>query len=288
MILGHCHVGPPGHFHRMWDQFGDDDGTPGTLDGYLSGLGFDRAVVFAPFRKWFDGDPNRWLLDLAREDGRLVPGASMASFAGPAGQAPAELVPWVTVNEGGKAAMEMLAACAPLGARGIKFHPPIIEVAIDDPGLGEFYGLAESLRMPVLYHTGPHGWKVESYRPSLVGAVAREHPDLPLIIEHLGGAGFARETLAVMKANRNVYGGLTTCLPAAATWHVPPDEINMMIRLLGPERFVFGADYPWNGVGENQAALEVLDGFGLSPADRASILSGNLERLDSGIGTPRK
>jgi len=250
----------------MWEQFGDDDGTPGTLDGHLSGLGFDRAVAFAPFRKWFDGDPNRWLLDLARGN--------------------AKLVPWVTVNEGGKAAAEMLATCAPLGARGVKFHPPIIEVAIDDPGLADFYARAERFRMPVLFHAGPHGWKVESYRPSLVGAVAHEHPDLPLIIEHLGGVGFARETLAVMKDNRNVYGGLTTCLPAASTWYVPPNEISMMIRLLGPERFVFGADYPWNGIAANLEALEVLDGFGLSSADRVLVLSGNLERLDSGVRLP--
>jgi predicted TIM-barrel fold metal-dependent hydrolase len=261
MILGHCHVGPPGYFRKIWDRLGEEDGTLEKLDGYLAALGFDRAVVFAPFQRWSDGDPNRWLLDSVRGNRRLIP--------------------WATVNEGGRAAVDMILACAQLGARGIKFHPPIIEIAVDDPGLEEFYGLAERMRMPILYHMGPHGWNLDSYRPIRVDAVAGSHPDLPLIVEHLGGAGFAGETMDLMKRHRNVFGGLTTCLPATATWHVPPDTVRGMIRELGPERFMFGSDFPYNSTVENLAALAVLDGFGLSPADRALVLSGNLERIDA-------
>ena len=263
MTLGHCHVGPPGHFRKIWDRLDEQDGILEALDGYLSRLGFDRAVVFAPFRRWFDGDPNRWLLEKVRGDARLIP--------------------WVTLNEGGTAATAMLAEMEPLGARGVKFHPPIVELAVNDSGLEDFYALAERMRLPVLYHMGPHGWDLDKYRPVLVDEVAKRHPDLPLIIEHLGGAGFARETLSVMRDNGNILGGLTTCLPAGASWHVPPNEVRMMIRELGSERFIFGSDFPYNTGGENLAAIEVLDGFGLSPADRALILSGNLMRLDSGV-----
>ena len=110
----------------------------------------------------------------------------------------------------------MLRRYVPLGARGVKFHPPVIKVPINDPSLAEFYSLAESWRLPVLFHTGPHGWQLSAYQPMRVDEVAQRHPKLPLIIEHLGGKAFVRETYAVMQNNRNVYGGLATCLPPDA------------------------------------------------------------------------
>ena len=52
----------------------------------------------------------------------------------------------------------------------------------------------------------------------------------------------------------------------------------------GAERFIFGADFPYNSVEENRKALEVLKGMGLSLSDVSLIVSGNLERLMSRVG----
>ena len=219
--------------------------------------------MFAPFRIWFQGDPNAWLLDAVGGDSRLIP--------------------WVTVKEPGRPAVEMLQACVPQGARGVKFHPPIARIAVNDPSLADFYSLAEFWRVPVLYHAGPHGWNLEAYRPLKLDEVAQRHPKLPIIVEHLGGQGLVRETYAVMHNNRNVYGGLATCLPPEATWHVAGAEIKELIRAFGAERFVFGADFPYNGVEANRKAAEVLRGLDLPAADLSLILSGNLERLTEGV-----
>ncbi|MEK7767466.1 MAG: amidohydrolase family protein, partial [bacterium] len=171
------------------------------------------------------------------------------------------------------------------GARGVKFHPPVVHLAINDPSLEKFYGVAEALRLPVLYHTGPHGWHLNRYNPLLVDEVAQRHPKLPLIIEHLGGEAFVHETFAVMQNNPNVYGGLATCLPADAGWRVPASRVRELIREFGADRFVFGADFPYNTVETNRRAVEVLKGLDLPHADVSLIVSGNLERLNEGVVT---
>ncbi len=263
MILSHCHVGPPGHFKRIWEGIGDEVGGIEHLGRYVGELGYERAVTFAPFQRWFDGDPNRWLLETVKGDDRFIP--------------------WVTVNEPGQAAVDLLRTHGPQGARGVKFHPPIVKIPINDPSLAEFYALAESWRLPILYHTGPHGWNLERYQPLRVDEVAQRHPKLPLIIEHLGGKAFVRETYAVMQNNPNVYGGLATCLPEDASWHVPAAEVKELIAAFGADRFIFGADFPYNSVEANRRALEILKSFGLPPADLSLILSGNLERLNEQV-----
>lgn len=259
MILSHCHAGPPGYFRSLEAERTADEGTLEHLARYLGELGYARGAVFAPFKCWFPGDPNVWLLEAVRGDARFVP--------------------WVTVNETGAAAATALQAAIRLGARGVKFHPPVVKIAVNDPSLGEFYALAEDHRLPVLYHTGPHGWHLSRYNPLLVDDVAQRHPKLPLIVEHLGGAAFVHETYAVMQNNRNVYGGLATCLPDDASWHVPAERIAALIKEFGADRFVFGADFPYNSVETNRRALEVLKGMGLPHADVSLIASGNLDRV---------
>jgi len=248
----------------MWDQLGQDDGTFEHLHSYLGEMGFGRAVVFAPFHRWFDGDPNAWTLEQAAKDARFIP--------------------WVTLQEPGPAAAADLRKLAARGARGVKLHPAIIKTAVDDPALEPVWAVAEEFRLPVLIHTGPHGWHLSKYRPALVDEVAQRHPKLPLIIEHMGGAGLCREAYAVMANSKCTYGGLTTCLNEDATWAVPPDEIRMMIGKFGAERFIFGSDFPWNSVEQNKRALAVLDSFKLPPSDLDLILTGNIERLVGSAG----
>jgi len=263
MLLGHCHVGPAGYFREMWEESPERYGLPEQLRLYMSELGFEKAVAFAPFQEWMDGDPNAWLLKTVRGDARFVP--------------------WITVNGTGELALETLREHGPRGVRGIKFHPPVIEVAINDKGLEPFYGLAERWRLPILYHTGPHGWELAKYNPMLVDQVAQRHPDLPLIVDHLGGRAFAHETWAVMQNNKNVYGGLTTCLTEDAGWFVPPEQVKAMLKRFGAERFCMGSDFPYNTVAQIRKQVAVLKGFKLPADDLTRIVSGNLERLISNV-----
>jgi predicted TIM-barrel fold metal-dependent hydrolase len=259
MILNHCHVGPTGYFQKLMGKNGEwDDGSLKKLAGVLPQIGYDRAVVFAPFQLWFEGDPNAWLLEHVKGDPRFVP--------------------WVCINQA-EGAAEMLAKAIQAGAKGIKFHPPIIELAPDDPRLDAFYGLAESRSLPILYHAGPHGWDLDRYRPSRLGKVAAKFPKLAIICEHLGGAEFCEETWQVMEKHEKVMGGLASCLPQDATWHVPNAALKAALKRFGPSRFVFGMDFPYNSLDYTRTCLQVLDDLIPSPEDRRLVLSGNLEGL---------
>ena len=263
MILNHCHVGPVGHFHSMWDQLGGHDGTFEHLDAYLGETGFERAVVFSPFKQWFEGDPNKWLLDGVEGKEKFIP--------------------FITIN-GVETALSDLRGGIKRGAKGVKFHPAITKIAVDEPGLEEFYALAEEMRMPVLIHTGPHGWFLSKYQPILVDEVARRHPKLPIIIEHLGGAGLVRETYAVMQNSANTYGGLASCLTGDSGWHIPAAEIGILVDKFGADRFIFGADFPWNSPENTRKSKEVLHGLKMPRVDLELVLSGNMERLVSSVG----
>jgi hypothetical protein len=266
MILGHCHVGPRGYFKRVWGEMREEDGDLEHLGRYLGEMGYEKAVVFPPFGRsaWMnafamEGDPNDWTFRaMAAGDPRFVPWMTLTAVEGAA----------ATLRE-----------CARRGAKGVKFHPPVTRISPCDPGLEEFYAVAEELRMPVLYHTGPHGWLLDEYRPLVLDRVCQAHPKLPVVIEHVGGTGFIREAWAVMQNNRNAYGGLTSCLVPGMGWQVPVDEAGAMVREFGADRFLFGSDFPYNGARENIKAMEVLKGLGIPPADLALVLSGNLERL---------
>jgi predicted TIM-barrel fold metal-dependent hydrolase len=247
----------------MWDQLGKNDGTFGHLDAYLGETGFERAVVFAPFRQWFEGDPNKWLLDGVEGKEKFIP--------------------FITINDVATALSDLRVGIQ-RGAKGVKFHPAITKIAVDEPGLEAFYSLAEEMRMPVLIHTGPHGWFLSKYRPALVDEVARRHPRLPLVIEHLGGAGLARETFAVMQNSPNTYGGLATCLTGDSGWFVPTDEVAFMIKKFGADRFIFGSDFPWNPAENTRKAKEVLRDLKMPRVDLELVLSGNMERLVSSVG----
>lgn len=279
MILGHCHVGPRGYFKRVWGEMKEEDGDFEHLARYLGETGYGKAVVFPPFGRdalmnafAMEGDPNEWTFKAIAASRAGGPGASAP------GAVDDRFIPWMTLTtvEG---AAETLRECARKGAKGVKFHPPVTRISPCDPRLDGFYALAEELRMPVLYHTGPHGWLLDEYRPLVLDRVCQAHPKLPVVIEHLGGTGFIREAWAVMQNNRSAYGGLTSCLVPGMGWPVPADEAAAMMREFGADRFLFGSDFPYNGAQATRQAVEALKGFGLPAADLSLVMSGNLERL---------
>ena len=130
----------------------------------------------------------------------------------------------------------------------------------------------------------------------LVPQVARRHPGLTIVLDHLGkppidstaaGAGEVdrwRDLLAAAAAEPSVLAkisGLGTVSPTdwtAATWQPFVDHA---IASFGPERLMLGGDWPvarlagdyqrtWTTTVETLTALD--------PADRAAILAGNAAR----------
>ena len=257
MFVNHCHLMPEGTL----DENNPQAGTVGTLLQTMDELGIDRAVAFAPLPGYVR-DPhqaNQWLWEQVRDNEHLVG--------------------FMTLNPVDSQSLPQVQEFADKGLRGLKIHPPVQRVRIDDEAAYPFYELAAELELPVLFHTGVHGWLLEEYRPILIDRLAQQFPDLKIIIEHMGGWEFFGEALAVVRNNPNCYAGITSTLERDWAWYIPPDAMRYMISLIGSERIIFGTDYPFRQIEGIRTDIEAVRALCSSPPEAENILGANLAAL---------
>ena len=269
MLINHCHVSA-----RGFGSEADDPtmGTLATLQRVLAEAGVDKAVAFAPFG-WEGGrweeiggglGRNEWLV------GQLEDHPNLLGFA--------------NVFPQDHDAPDQLRRAIESGLVGAKVHPPVMRIRLDDPALEPFWTTAEELRIPVSIHTGVHGSRLRTYMPILLDDVAQRHPNLPLLLEHIGGIAFFDQALAVLHNNKNCYVGFTQLSGRDPKYALSPERLRLLLDTVGADRLVYGFDYPWNP-GGNLAALKHdlawIGGWDIPEADKAKILGGNLERLTS-------
>lgn len=266
LFINHCHTSVKG-FGAQRDR--PEMGTIGALQELLSEHPGARAICFAPFG--FEGGPwakigggldrNEWL---ARE---LRQYPQLRGFA--------------TVYPQDHDAAGQLKRAIAGGLVGAKVHPPVMRFRLDDPAGEPFWRAAEELQIPISIHTGTHGWNLRYYMPLLLDEIAQAHPKLPLIIEHLGGAAFFDQALAVLHNNKNCYAGLTQCSGRDPKYTLEPARRERLLETVGPERIIYGLDYPWHK--DNPQALKDdiawIGSWGLATEDQQKILGGNLARL---------
>lgn len=268
MFISHCHVGTL--------KFGSEQDDPevGTLQNLTKILKLacvDRAVVFAPFplevlgwggltTRQFD-DPNEWLAEELKKYPNLI------GFA--------------CINPKWPDAPQRLKRAVDMGLVGLKIHPPIHGITINDIANDEFLRVAEDLRMPIHIHTGVHGGFLRTYEPLLIDDIAQRHPNLPIILDHVGGYAMFYQALAVLHNNKNCYVGLTQCSGRDPYYYLPPDRLDVLLKTVGSERFIYGLDYPWNS--NNLAALkndiEWIRNWEILDEDKDKILGTNLAQL---------
>lgn len=267
MFISHCHVGAT--------SFGlsgrPEDGTIPRLVELLAKHDVDGAVVFAPFAHvglgWPEGgaagfnDPNEWLL------AQLAEYPMLRGFA--------------TLNPAEPGAADRLSELVASGLVGAKVHPPVHKISLDDPALEPFWCAAEELRIPIHLHTGSHGGLLRTYRPMLVDEVAQAHPNLSVIIDHMGGYALFDEALAVLHNNKNAYAGFTQASGRYNVYEIPPPRVKVVLDTVGPDRVVHGLDYPWNADNDLALGQDIawVRAFALSREDTDKILGGNILRL---------
>ena len=128
--------------------------------------------------------------------------------------------------------------CLEHGLSGIKLHPDIQGVDIDDPRLYPLYEEAEG-RFPVYFHTGDDRPQYRFSAPEKLVKVMRDFPRLTAVAAHFGG----------YKANEEAVRYLCGCDriwfdTSSALWTMTPEEADAIISRLGVSRMMFGTDYP--------------------------------------------
>ena len=257
MLVNHCHLMPEG----TYDPECPKAGTAEALVQMMDELGIDRAVAFAPLPEYAkdSNEANQWLWEQVRANDRLEG--------------------FMTLNPTDARSLPLMSEFAEKGLRGIKTHPPVYRARIDDEAAYPFYELAAELGLPLLFHTGVHGWLLEEYAPILIDRVAQRFPDLKLIVEHMGGWEFFGQALAVVRNNDNCYAGITSTLDPDWAWYIPPDLLQHMISLIGSERVIFGTDYPFRQIEGIRRDIEAVHSIAPSSAEAENILGASLATL---------
>ncbi len=167
-----------------------------------------------------------WLFEKCSHDDRYVPFIS------------------VDANKGKDALRSIERLVKKYDPKGIKVYPATGYYP-NDPKLDDYWNLIDDLGLVVTTHAGSAFAPLdEKYcHPSFFADVAEKHPDLKIIIAHLGGK-FHDELFPLMDSHENVY---TDC-SALQGWSW--EDKSMIIKRLEsvtsryPERVVFGTDCP--------------------------------------------
>jgi uncharacterized protein len=229
---------------------------------YLDSSGIDKAVVFG--FPWADHElierNNDEIWDFhQRHSDRIIPFAVLS----PHGGNPAVYEAERTIAGGFSGFGELAVYAGGWTQAGFDALAPV-------------FGMAASAGIPVLVHVNePVGHeypgKVHVDFPALVGILQR-YPDLDVVLAHFGGGVFVYGLMPEMcKVFSRTY--LDT---AASPFLYDPAVYDVVSRIMGPEKILFGSDYPLLGLSRY---LKHLDEAGLSEGVRAAILGGNTARL---------
>jgi predicted TIM-barrel fold metal-dependent hydrolase len=145
-----------------------------------------------------------------------------------------------------------------LGAVGLKVHPVHGSFAPNDRMLYPAYAYCEREGFPVVFHCGTSVFPGSSNRyadPALIEDVARDFPDLTMVLAH-GGRGWWYDAAAFITLMRpNVWIEVSGLPP-----HKLPDYYrNFDFERLAP-KMIFGTDWPGvPGPGSNAQAIVTLD-----------------------------
>lgn len=156
-----------------------------------------------------------------------------------------------------------------LGLKGVKIHPDIQGVAMNDRRFDELYEALSQLDMPLLCHTGDSRYH-NSNPPEFLDVLNR-FPRLKVIGAHLGCWSNWAQGVDLLKGRDQVWVDCSSSLYALS-----PDQARHIIRDYGADRVLFGSDYPMWDAGEERKRLDAL---GLTPDEMDQILGLNAQAL---------
>lgn len=256
IIDAHCHVWPD-HIAaralagRVPGMEATGDGTVAGVHASLDRCGIDRTVVMG-------------IADKAKHVNRTN------EFVGSI--ASDRMIPFGTVHPD-LPVDENLASLTEHGIAGVKLHPLFQGFRIDDPRI---YALLEAFGadVPVIMHVGEGGTPEANLRsnPTMLADIVRTFPDLRLVACHFGGFH------QLDQAEEEVVGMdvmLETSWPPTLAG-LDRNRVIDIIRRHGPDRVVFGSDWPMT---DPAAEIAVIRGLGFAQDETDAILGGNLARL---------
>lgn len=154
-----------------------------------------------------------------------------------------------------------------LGLKGVKIHPDIQKVDLDDPRLMQLYEIIEG-RLPVVIHTGDY--RYDYSHPRRLKNVLKTFPNLVVDAAHFGGWSIFELGYDFLN-DENCYVDTSS-----SSFMLGGRRMKELINLFGPERVIFGSDYP---LFDSKNEAEFIQTIGLSDDVLEQITWKNIERF---------
>ncbi len=155
-----------------------------------------------------------------------------------------------------------------LGLKGVKLHPDIQKVKLDDPRMHKMYELCEG-RLPMLLHTGD--CRYDNSNPNRLIPILEKYPSLTVIGAHFGGWSIWEEATKQLYNYKNF---LVDC--SSSLYAISKEKAKELILAYGTDRVLFGTDYPlWTPEEE----IERFMSLDLTDEQREDILYNNTAKL---------
>ncbi len=237
LIDWHMHVWLPEHLGQEWisdlsrNYGGEESPMIGAarfedIDASRAASGVEKVIVIG---------------NITRHLGVEVPNEFLAEYVA---RDPATTVGFAQVDPNDDDAVDQLRyARETLGLRGLKLSPPYQAFHPHSPEALKVYGAAAELGMPVMFHQGAVFARrgiLEYANAALLDLVARDFPELKIIVAHVGQPWYF-ETVALMYKHRNVFADLS------ARFHRPWQLHNILLSAIDygvTDRILFGSDFP--------------------------------------------
>lgn len=117
---------------------------------------------------------------------------------------------------------------------GIKFHPFLSKMRVNDPRLYPYFEIAKKYNLPILVHTATDQYSKIKY----LERAAKQFKDLTFVAAHLELETDNLEALNVLKNNKNVYGD--------TAW-VNMNSLIKAKEMKVIDKIMFGTDNPIDG-----------------------------------------
>jgi predicted TIM-barrel fold metal-dependent hydrolase len=250
-----------GMHHADFSAIRELVGDPVKFLRYLDLVGVEKAVLInyvSPDVMGFTAEVNDWIARYARA-------------------APDRLIPCGSVHprfcDDCAAEVDRL---ADMGIRMLKVHPPhqlIYPNAYrnDLPQQAQIYDRAQSLGLPVMFHTGTSIFpqaRNKFAQPIFLDDLLVDFPKLKIILAHGGRPLWMNEAFFLLRRSRNVYLDISS---------IPPQNLLEYFPRLAEiaDQVLFGSDWPGPGVKDVGVNLEKFKALPLSPEVKQKILRGN-------------
>lgn len=177
---------------------------------------------------------------------------------------------------------QLESAITGLGLKGLKLDAALQDFDLNDPAVFEVYEAADSLRIPVLIHTGMSwapGTPLEQGQPLLLEKAIRKFSNLRFVLAHWGWPWVWDATALALKypnvfldTSCFYYDGPTEFFQFVFSRQIPTTLIERSLR----NQVVFGSNYPRVEIKNMVKALKSLS---LTDGCLEKIFSTNAERL---------